>query len=582
MPLVSFTEPSLVQRRSWFDRFKFELLAAAILFVMTANLVSVIARKSITTDEVVLIPSAYYHFVADEVHLIGQHPPLCKLLAGLPLLFLQPNEWRPERTDPAGRSDQHEWDYTKHFWQDNKPLFEQICFWARIPMIALTIALGVLVFLFARDLFGPRVGVIAVALFALEPTILAHGRVVQTDVPAAFGLLLTMLALLRYLRAPGWPAACVLGGAIAVALLAKFSMLILCPALGVLVLVLLFRNQHRTVLVKHALAAAVTVVLVVNVAYFFYHRPLTPGDYKWIAECFPASAPLLSRSVQALRLVLPTDFVMGVLWQAHHGRIGHPAGLLGMYRQHGWWYYFPVAFGLKATIPFLLTSLCGIGWAVRRLYRFEDRRMLFVLIPLVSYTALLMLSPIDIGVRYYLPGYIFLVILSAGVLHSFLHERLSASKPVLSAAVAIILGWTFVEAVRSYPNYMPYMNQLAFARPHWWYLSDSNVEWGDDGKELAAWLRSRGESRVRALLLGGFATLDFYGVNYVDALGKGDPPPRYLALGASFLNGSTVPPYEIDGKRVSEEVRVNTFDAYRRRTPEAIIGNSIYVFRNAD
>jgi hypothetical protein len=114
------------------------------------------------------------------------------------------------------------------------------------------------------------------------------------------------------------------------------------------------------------------------------------------------------------------------------------------------------------------------------------------------------------------------------------------------------------------------------------YLSDSNVEWGDDAKKLAAWLRARGESRVRALLLGGFATLDFYGVNYIDALGKAEPPPRYLALGASFLNGSTVPSYERDGKRVSEEVRVNTFDRFRDRTPEAIIGESIYVFRNED
>ncbi len=55
---------------------------------------------------------------------------------------------------------------------------------------------------------------------------------------------------------------------------------------------------------------------------------------------------------------------------------------------------------------------------------------------------------------------------------------------------------------------MPYMNQLASARAPWWYLSDSNVEWGDDAKELAAYLRARGETRVRAMLLGGFATLD--------------------------------------------------------------------------
>jgi hypothetical protein len=147
----------------------------------------------------------------------------------------------------------------------------------------------------------------------------------------------------------------------------------------------------------------------------------------------------------------------------------------------------------------------------------------------------------------------------------------------------MVFSWMCLEAWRSYPNYMPYMNQLASSRPHWWYLSDSNVEWGDDVKELATYLRARGETRVRTLLLAGYITLDLYGVNYLSALMPSEEsPPRYTALGASFLNGSTVPFYEVDGKLVSDEVRVNTFDSFRHRTPEAVIGNSIYVYRTHD
>src|SRR5436190_11179390 len=38
-----------------------------------------------------------------------------KLLAGLPLLFLQPNEWKPETTDPAGRrSEEHTSELQSH------------------------------------------------------------------------------------------------------------------------------------------------------------------------------------------------------------------------------------------------------------------------------------------------------------------------------------------------------------------------------------------------------------------------------------------------------------------------------------
>ncbi|MFN2623462.1 MAG: ArnT family glycosyltransferase [Chthoniobacterales bacterium] len=559
-------------------RYKFELMAGAILLVMAVNLISVLARKSITADEIVLIPSAYYHWVDNDVHLIGQHPPLCKLLAGLPLLFIQPNEWKPEKIDPAGPPDQHEWGYVQHFWQDNREKFEAISFWSRMPMIALTLALGALIFVFTRDLLGARVATLAVALFAIEPTILAHGRIVQTDIPAAFGLLLTTFAIWRYLRAPGWKTACFLGAAAAIALLAKFSMVVVVPVIAGLLAVLFCRpGARRLSLVRDAAIVTVVLLVIAQAAYFFHSRALTPGDLKWISDVFPGSKDNVTAVVRLARWLLPTDMVMGIYWQLHHARIGHPAGLLGMYSNHGWWYYFPVAFCLKVTIPFLVLSLTSTGWACQRLLRKREWHWLMLLVPFLLYTLLMLNSPIDIGVRYYLPGYIPLIILSAALLDFLLCRRLAVAR----YAAIIGLLWMGLEATRIYPHYISYLNQLAFSRPHWWYLSDSNVEWGDDSKALASWLKDRGERRVRGMLLGCFATLDFYQVNYVDAIAtSSEPAPRYTAIGASFLNGSTVPPYEVDGQRVSEKTRVNTFDSYRNRNPEAIIGNSIYIYRD--
>ena len=57
------------------------------------------------------------------------------------------------------------------------------------------------------------------------------------------------------------------------------------------------------------------------------------------------------------------------------------------------------------------------------------------------------------------------------------------------------------------------------------------------------------------------------------------PETNYVAIGASFLNGSTVPPGEPGSGRETEPRRVNFFDEYRHRAPEAVIGNSIYVYR---
>src|ERR1044072_6889412 len=176
-PVVMGNEPEAGGRRlagalRTLAPYKVEIICAAILLAMAFVLVATTARKSITADEIVLIPSAYYHLVTNDVQLIPQHPPLSKLLAGFPLLLLQPDEWWPQPDDRALRKEELEWARIAHFWQDNHSRFEAISFWSRMPMIALTLALGVLTFAFARDLFGPRAALLAVALFALEPTVL--------------------------------------------------------------------------------------------------------------------------------------------------------------------------------------------------------------------------------------------------------------------------------------------------------------------------------------------------------------------------------------------------------------------------
>ncbi|HEX8188629.1 MAG TPA: glycosyltransferase family 39 protein, partial [Pyrinomonadaceae bacterium] len=525
---------------------------------------------------------AYYHLAAGNCQLVHEHPPLSKILAGVPLLFLQPDETDPRKWGQAPDSPIGKWTYEERFWEDNPKLFESISFWARVPMIALTVLTGLLVFAFARELFGEAAAVLAVALFALEPTLVAHGRVVQTDVPAAFGYLLTAYALYRYLRAPSSKRALLLGAAGGAACLTKFSMLMVAPAIGAVLLALWWRGRRAGGAAKslalHAALTMLAALLVINAAYFFDHRPLGFEGVKWLHEGAPNHPDAVVRFVEAVTYVLPTDFVLGVLWQVWHNRSGHSAGLLGMYSRTGWWYYFPVAFALKATIPFLLLSLASLGWGVERVVRGRERRFLFLLVPFAFYAAASMAGALNLGVRYFLPAYMFLFILGGALLERAWRARRSRGAGAVAAAA--LLAWVCVEAARAYPDHMSYMNQLAYGRPHWWYLSDSNVEWGDDTRALGEYLRSKGETKVRAIFLGGFLTLHHYGVDYLDALAvpKG-PPPRYTAIGASFLNGSTVQDYARDGRPVGEEERVNSFDEYRRRTPEVIIGGSIYLFR---
>ena len=58
-----------------------ELMCAGLLAGMSLQMLAVISRKSITIDEIVMIPAAYYHLVAGNFQLVNEHPPLSKIMA---------------------------------------------------------------------------------------------------------------------------------------------------------------------------------------------------------------------------------------------------------------------------------------------------------------------------------------------------------------------------------------------------------------------------------------------------------------------------------------------------------------------
>lgn len=556
------------------------LISAGLLLVMAINLLSVIARKSITIDETLIIPSGYYYVTSRTFYLEPDHPPLSKELAGLPLLFL-PLE-TPIITDLYREpSADQTLIAAKRFWTMNQRHFESIFFWARVPMVILTLLLGMLVFLFARRLFNVRAAVLAVALFSFEPTILAHGRVVK-DIHVAFTYLLFFFALYLYGSRPTFRRAAWLGLVCGLALVGKYSMVILVPVMMVSFCFLVLRPPSgiakRTILVQFLIAAFFTL-LMLKAAYLFVNQPLIDADIESLVRNDPARSTLLLAALNRPSALAPPYFLYGVYRTFMHNEVGHPAFLLGAYSDHGWWYYFPVAFALKTTIPFLLITLVSLAWAAFSAIR-REVRFLIMLAPVMIYGLTAMSASINIGIRHLLPVFPFLFILGGALLDRLLRTQRNPRLAV--AAVVVVIAACAAEAVRTYPNYIPYMNQFASGRPDWQFLSDSNVEWGDDTGAVAEYLKERGETRVRASFLGGPLLLPLYGVEYVDLLSPpGTPMPetRYVALGASFLNGSTVPGWSEGSGRETKEQQRNFFADYRNRTPEAILGNSIYLYR---
>jgi hypothetical protein len=561
-----------------------EAVCCAALLFLAVNMLLVIREKAVTTDEAFMIPAGYYHVAERDFRPVNEHPPLIKALAGLPLLLV--NTAAPPVEGAELRDYGNPRNLYWSFWRENRGGIDQLSFWARVPAVLTTVLLGALLFVYARRLFGARAAAFAVLLFSIEPTVQAHGRVVQTDVPAALGLLLFCFAFYDYVRGRTLRGAAWLGATAGFAVVTKFSMVVLAPVLAATALLLFVFapkfGERRGVAAAQGAVVALAALLTIQAAYLFKQRPHAETDVSFVESKLEnlGGAPLAAAGRAALLALVPEDFAEGVSWQLMHARVGHEAGLLGQYSKHGWWYYFPAAFALKTTLPFLLLSIAGVAWTAWSYARTSEARWLVLLAPFVLYTALVMSSTINIGVRYYLPAYVFLFVMSGALIDRLLKLGRTARRAA-AVLVAAAFVWMAVEVFRVFPDQMVYMNQLASARPHWWYLSDSNVEWGDDVKALADYLKARGETEVRASLLNHLL-LEAYGIRYTwayTAPGSPLPPARYVAVSASYLNGSVNPGLIVNGRPLTEEERVNLFAEYRYRVPEKVFGGSIYLYR---
>src|SRR5205807_3502281 len=91
-----------------------------------------------------------------------------------------------------------------------------------------------LVFLWARELYGPTAALGSATIYALDPSILAHGSLVGTDVGAAVAILLALWLWNRFCQQPSARRALLAAIAVALAHGCKFSALLLWPAMAVM------------------------------------------------------------------------------------------------------------------------------------------------------------------------------------------------------------------------------------------------------------------------------------------------------------------------------------------------------------
>jgi 4-amino-4-deoxy-L-arabinose transferase-like glycosyltransferase len=159
---------------------------------------------------------------------------------------------------------------------------------------------GLVVFAWSRRLYGDWGGLLSLALWVFCPNVLAHARLITTDMGSTTAGVAATYVFWRYLRKPSWRWAAAAGVALGAAQLTKFSMLLLYlvwPFFWLLRLTVVGPRSGWLAGIPRALAHGCAIValsvLAIDTGYFFegvgiplgrfelgsrsLTRPVTPG-----------------------------------------------------------------------------------------------------------------------------------------------------------------------------------------------------------------------------------------------------------------------------------------------------------------
>jgi hypothetical protein len=160
--------------------------------------------------------------------------------------------------------------------------------------------------------------------------------------------------------------------------------------------------------------------------------------------------------------------------------------LLGVFDTRPFWYYFPVVFAIKLTVPVLAVLALII---VRPKWAFGNWALACAAVLL----AFSLTCRVQIGIRLQLVCVAWLTIgLSAAIVTAIRESQRTTSRGLFLATVGG-LSWLAIDTTRIWPNGLSFVNGLWGDRANGYQIvSDSNYDWGQGLPELAAWIQARG------------------------------------------------------------------------------------------
>ena len=489
---------------------RYRIIVLLLIGIMAVRFFVSVRNTALVTDEFVHIPAGYVYLKAQRFDLNPEHPPLVKTLSALPLMILNPQL----PGDPRHEKDWTRWfKFCMDFFYQAGEKARNVITWARVPIILLSCLLAWLVFSWAKTAFGITAGLFSLLLYTMEPNIFAFSRIVYTDIGASLVYLAFFYCVWRCVKLPVFQNILIAVLAASVAPLVKHSMVIILP---LWVLVLAGMIITKRISVRKGLAyVALTLIIslfVLNLGYGFQSHAFNSQDLKTVAAWFhlDTEGSFINKVLDRYSIIpVPTDYIHGMDIVVKHNRLGHPTYLMGQFSPNGWWYYFPAAFFFKAPIPFILLSLCGLGWLLFLVFFRKSSVAAFLLVPVAVYLAISMSSQINIGLRHILPVFPLLCIAAGGFVQYLWEKRNVLRWFALAAGLVLVI---ISLSIRYDP--MEYFNEFAGGPDNGHrYLLESNIDGGQNFIKVAEFLRETNPDNAYIYTIGVEYSL-FAGINF--------------------------------------------------------------------
>lgn len=501
-------------------------------------------QKSPTADEPIHITRAIAIAQNQDLRLQQEHAPLSHWLIST---LLRTEPLPPIHTLPG-------WDTADRLTVARTLLFERqlnlnrILWLSRLPIVLMGLLLGATTYAWANALGGRNAALIAAILFAFSPNLIANSALATTDFTTTVTFTLCLYTHSRYTHKPTHGRWLLASLTLGLALASKMTGILLLPLTGLL---------SYTILT--------------------HHHPQKPTDWlrpalRWLALLPPATLTIWSLYRFEIRplhipqlnttLTLPAaTFFQNFLHVDNHINTGHRAFFIGHIASDGWWSYFLITFLIKTSLPLLLLLMAALRHG-------RPKTTPHLWLPALLLLAIASYTRLNIGYRHILPILPLLIIWLSSALLRY------PPRPLWQIGFLALLFWHIANGLAQHPHHLAHFNQLIGGPDNGHhYLSDSNLDWGQELKTAAHYLQTHPPHQTH-LATFGFAPPTAYGLhgrplilpsgfsnpNFAPA----NPTPGTYLISANFYQGLLAEP--------------DLFNWFHRQPTTTKLGHALFVY----